>query len=211
MTKASQLTENIAPASADRIVHRDISSSAGTQSKETTLENVARTGLPIATASLNGVLSAADKTLINNHLTVPSVAELVTGTDNEKLLTILRATKLLALMRVTTFTVADFSPNEYVLDSDDEGRYLRFNFSDPIPVTISNDAGGSWTDDVRIDIRQVGVGQVQIIPGSGVTLNNSITEGFGLRTQGSTVTLVRIAANEWDVIGDFEAEGGSPG
>lgn len=54
-----------------------------------------------------------------------------------------------------------------------------------------------------IDILQTGSSQVTLVPGSGVTINS--TPGLKLRTQWSSVTLVKRAADTWVAIGDLSA------
>ena len=70
-------------------------------------------------------------------------------------------------------------------------------------VTIPADSSVNFPVGSTLDIIQVGAGQVTIAGDTGVTVNG--TPGTKLRTQWSSVTLLKRAANSWLVFGDTAA------
>lgn len=70
-------------------------------------------------------------------------------------------------------------------------------------ITVPTDAAVNFPVGSTLDIIQVGAGQVTIAGDTGVTVNG--TPGTKLRTQWSSVTLLKRAANSWLVFGDTAA------
>jgi hypothetical protein len=86
------------------------------------------------------------------------------------------------------------------LDLDDAGAYLRHTSVGAATVTVTAQADVAWEDDAEVHIRRAASGTLTITPGSGVTLNPPSGGTLGL-TNAMTVTLKRVAEDEWDVIG----------
>lgn len=80
------------------------------------------------------------------------------------------------------------------------GAYIRFTNSSASGCTVDTQASASWTSDTEIHIRRAGAGNLTITPGSGVTLNVP-SGGTLVLSEGMSVTLKRVAADNWDVIG----------
>lgn len=70
-------------------------------------------------------------------------------------------------------------------------------------LTIPLDSSVNFPIGTAIDVVQTGASQVTIAAASGVTAN--ATPGLKLRTQWSTATLIKRAANTWLVTGDLVA------
>jgi hypothetical protein len=70
-------------------------------------------------------------------------------------------------------------------------------------VTIPTDSTFNFPIGTSIDILQTNTGQVTIAGAGGVTVN--ATPGLKLRTQWSSATLFKRAANTWLVFGDLTA------
>ena len=70
-------------------------------------------------------------------------------------------------------------------------------------ITIPADSSVDYPIGSSIDIIQTSTGQVTIAAGAGVTVNS--TPGLKLRTQWSSATLLKRAANTWIVYGDLTA------
>ena len=70
-------------------------------------------------------------------------------------------------------------------------------------ITIPADSAVNYPIGSSIDILQTSTGQVTIAAGAGVTVN--ATPGLKLRTQWSSATLLKRAANTWVVYGDLTA------
>jgi hypothetical protein len=81
---------------------------------------------------------------------------------------------------------------------------IEMGSASAITLTIPTDATLDFPVGTSIDILQTGAGQVTIAPVSGTVTVNS-TPGLKLRTQWSTATLFKRAANTWVVYGDLTA------
>jgi hypothetical protein len=73
----------------------------------------------------------------------------------------------------------------------------------PSTITIPLDSAVDYPIGTSIDILQTSTGQVTIAGSGGVTINS--TPGLKLRTQWSSATLLKRAANTWIVYGDLTA------
>lgn len=82
----------------------------------------------------------------------------------------------------------------------DVGNYLRHTNASASTYTILPQADVAWPDDAEIHVRRAAAGNLTLTPGSGVTLN-APSGGTLVMTNAMTVTLKRVAADVWDVIG----------
>jgi len=80
---------------------------------------------------------------------------------------------------------------------------IEVSSSSATTLTIPTDATLNFPVGTSIDILQTGSGQVTIAGAGGVTVNS--TPGLKLRTQWSSATLFKRAANTWVVYGDLTA------
>lgn len=85
----------------------------------------------------------------------------------------------------------------------DLGALLRMNNAAATTVTVPPNSSVAFPLSTPIHIRQIGAGQVTLAAGVGVTLNTP--ETLKLRKQHSTVSIIQVSTNVWDVIGDLEA------
>lgn len=86
------------------------------------------------------------------------------------------------------------------LAATDVGRYLRVTAA--ATLTVPTNAAVPFAIGAQIHIRQAAGGQVTIAAAGGVTV--STAETAKTRKQGSTVTLIKVAADAWDLTGDVE-------
>lgn len=93
--------------------------------------------------------------------------------------------------------------DNYVLQLSDAQKYVRVSNASPVSVTVPDNEDVAFPIGTSIIVRQVGAGQVSLVEDTAVTINTP--ETLLLRKQGSTVTLVKVGENEWDVMGDLEA------
>ena len=82
----------------------------------------------------------------------------------------------------------------------DSNTYLRFTSTSAVTVTIPPQSSVTWAADTEIHIRRAAAGNLTLTPGSGVTLN-APSGGTLVMTDAMSVTLKRVAENQWDVIG----------
>lgn len=95
------------------------------------------------------------------------------------------------------------SPATYTLVLTDAYKYVRMDDAGDNTLYVPYNADVAYDIGTNIYIRQVGAGQTTIesAPGSpAVTINTP--ETLLLRSQGSTVTLIKVGTNEWDLSGD---------
>lgn len=88
----------------------------------------------------------------------------------------------------------------YTLVLSDQNKIVEMNNASANTVTVPLDSSVLFPVGAQINILQVGSGQTSIAAASGVTIN--YTPGLKLRTQWSTATLIKRAANTWLLAGD---------
>lgn len=92
--------------------------------------------------------------------------------------------------------------NEYTLSILDESALVMIdNLSLPNNVIIPNNSSVPFVVGTQIILLQKNTGQTTIVGGSGVTVKS--TPGNRLRAINSSAALIKIAANEWVVLGDL--------
>lgn len=92
--------------------------------------------------------------------------------------------------------------NEYTLSILDESALVMIdNLSSPNNVIIPNNSSVPFVVGTQIILLQKNTGQTTIVGGSGVTVNS--TPGNRLRAINSSAALIKIATNEWVVLGDL--------
>jgi len=72
----------------------------------------------------------------------------------------------------------------------------------PNTVTVPSNSSVAFVVGTQITVRQAGAGQTTIAAGTGVTINTP--ETLALKGQHSAATLIKVAADEWDLTGDLE-------
>jgi hypothetical protein len=80
---------------------------------------------------------------------------------------------------------------------------IEIGSSTAATLTIPTDSAVNYPVGTSIDVIQTGSGQVTIVGASGVTVNS--TPGLKIRTQWSTITLLKRAADTWLAFGDLSA------
>ncbi|HBF34526.1 TPA: hypothetical protein DDW35_08175 [Candidatus Sumerlaeota bacterium] len=79
--------------------------------------------------------------------------------------------------------------------SDSNAR-VRVNSSSDLTVTVPPNSSVTFPIGTEIFLARMGTGLVTVVAGSGVTLNAA---SLSIASQYSTVRLVKIASNEWDI------------
>lgn len=103
---------------------------------------------------------------------------------------------------ITGFTQKTAS---YTLDTTDhQDNIIEMDSSSAVTFTIPTDAALAWPVGASMDIFQAGSGQVTIQAVDGTVTVNA-TPGLKLRTQWSSATILKRAANSWVVYGDLTA------
>lgn len=98
-------------------------------------------------------------------------------------------------------TVADTTKT---LALTDRGSWVRFTNASGCTLTIPTNASVAIGVGESFNGIQRG-GKVTITPASGVTVNVPTGYKSNTRAAGSPLCLIKVATNEWDLIGDLEA------
>ena len=109
-------------------------------------------------------------------------------------------------MRAFSSSVRTFTGTTDTPSLDDNNGYIRGSNAAAITVTIPPNSSVAFPLGTSLTYRQAAAGQLEISPGSGVTLNAPASASSPLKTkqEGSTVQLVKVATDEWDIFGDLE-------
>ena len=86
----------------------------------------------------------------------------------------------------------------------DAGAYLRHTNASASTLTVPPQSSVSWAADTEVHVRRASSGTLTLTPGSGVTLN-APSGGTLVMGNNMSVTLKRVAADVWDVIGQTVA------
>lgn len=100
--------------------------------------------------------------------------------------------------------IADSTTARTLLLSD-SGKYLRFTNAAAVTVTVPADSSVPFLVGSQVHIRQAGLGAVSFSAAGGVTINAPASGSLDLAGQGAAVTLIKVAANEWDLMGQVAA------
>ena len=84
------------------------------------------------------------------------------------------------------------------------GAYLRFTNASASTCTVPPQSAVAWLADTEVNIRRAAAGNLTLTAGAGVTLN-APSGGTLVMTSAMSVTLKRVASDEWDVIGQTVA------
>lgn len=134
----------------------------------------------------------------NNTLTLPLgdgtlVSDSSTVTLSNKTLTDAKVTQALNAQSGTTYTTV----------LADASKVVTLNNAAAITLTIPPNSSVAYPVGSRIDFIQTGAGQVTITPGAGVTING--TPGLKLRAQHSGASVIKVATDTWQAVGDLSA------
>lgn len=105
------------------------------------------------------------------------------------------------LLYVPALTV-NTQTSSYTLVLADSFKYVRMDVGSSNNLTIPPNSSVAFITGTQIHVRQAGVGQTTIVAGSGVTINTP--ETLKIRKQHSTISLVKIATDTWEIMGDLE-------
>ena len=89
----------------------------------------------------------------------------------------------------------------YTLVLADAGKLVTLDNASAITLTVPPSSSVGYANGTSIDILQKGTGQVTVVGGSGVTVNAS--RSLKLRAQNSAATLIEIATDTWQLVGDL--------
>ena len=91
----------------------------------------------------------------------------------------------------------------YTFVVGDRGKYVTMNNGSAQTVTVPPNSSVALAVGTQIQVIGLGAGEITMVAGSGVTLR--YTPGLKLRAQYSSCTCIKIATDEWILVGDLEA------
>jgi hypothetical protein len=95
------------------------------------------------------------------------------------------------------------SQASYTLVLSDDGKVVEIVNGSATTVTVPRDVSVAFPNGTRIQVIQIGAGQITLTPSGGVTING--TPGLKTRAQNSVVTLLKRGTDTWIAYGDLAA------
>ena len=178
-----------APAALDTL--NELATALGNDASfSTTITNSIATKSPIASPTFTGTVTAPAITATGLLTASASGIAFTDGTQTKE--------------GVPSRTPISQKSAAYTLTAlTERDNLIEVSSASAVAVTIPADSTLNYPIGTSIDILQTGVGQVSIAGASGVTVN--ATPGLKLRTQWSSASLLKRAANTWIVMGDLTA------
>jgi len=97
-------------------------------------------------------------------------------------------------------SVLEVALTTHSITAEDENRVLIFTSSDPVTVTIQDQATEPVPDGFLVHLYQDGTGTVSVEADPGVTLTYSATLDPETSGQGTSVSLLKVADDDWRLI-----------
>mgnify|MGYP000724988444 FL=1 len=177
------------------------------------VDNTADASKPVSSAQATAIATAKSEAIAD---ATAQVAALVTGAPAamntlDELAAALgddanyAATITTALAgKVPSATTISQKTASYTLASiNEKDSMIEMNAAGATTVTVPTDAAVAFPVGTSLDILRVGAGAVDVAAAGGVTVN--ATPGLKLRSQWSSATLIKRAANTWVLVGDLSA------
>lgn len=108
-------------------------------------------------------------------------------------------TRDLTVSKINVRQVRNQQTINYTLQASDYTACVDMNASSPVTVTVPQNV---FSVGDYVDIQQLGTGGVQIIPGSGVTVNSEAT--LFISRQYGKIRLEQVSSNVWTMNGDVQ-------
>jgi hypothetical protein len=111
------------------------------------------------------------------------------------------------LTQTSPQVVASTVSENYVLALSDTNDFIPLSSSAPFTVTVPADNTVNFPVGARIDMVQLGTGQITVTGQTNGDQTSIIrsTPGAKFRTQYSGVSLIKISTNLWSLVGDLSA------
>ena len=177
------------------------------------VDNTADASKPVSTAQATAIATAkseaiADATARVNAVIASAPAALDTldelaaalGDDANYAATI---TTALAGKVPSATTISQKTASYTLASINEKDSMIEMNAAGATTVTVPTDAAVAFPVGTSLDILRVGAGAVDVAAAGGVTVN--ATPGLKLRSQWSSATLIKRAANTWVLVGDLSA------
>ena len=100
-------------------------------------------------------------------------------------------------------TVVNLTSN-YTMVAANAQSYLRFAGTEQQICTVPSNASVAFPIGTQINLRQANTGVIVVAGASGVTVNFAADFLAQSRTKGSSIALIKVGTDEWDLMGDLE-------
>jgi len=156
----------------------------------------ANAAIPKATLTTKGDLLVTQSSATLNRLPVGANDTVLTADSTQT-----NGVKW-AVLPVTTLDISftSVTGTTYNLAATDVNKLVRFDNATTVTVTVPPSIFGAGD---QVHVQQVGVGQVQLEQGAGVTITSTSGTGPDLRAQYSAATVICTSSNNFTVIGDL--------
>ena len=98
----------------------------------------------------------------------------------------------------------DSKTTAYQLELKDASRILSINSSSNLDITVPTHLTAAFPVGTKIELLRTGTGEVSVVAASGVTIRSK-NNNLKLSTQYVGAMLLKLATNEWMLIGDLKA------
>lgn len=129
-----------------------------------------------------------------------TTAEVKAGSDDARFAT--SAGIAAVYERKGKITGQNAQTDNYNFALSDAGKLVKINKATAVNATVLRQSTVAWEDDSHIELVQIGAGQITVVAGVGVTIRST---GAKLKLSGqySAASLIRIASDEWLLVGDL--------
>jgi hypothetical protein len=108
-------------------------------------------------------------------------------------------------LEAATPTVNAQTGTTYTLVLADAGAIVTLANAAAITLTVPEAASVAFPVGTRIDLIQVGAGQVTVAGSGAATVSKTAADTLKLRAEFSAASLIHYATDEWVLVGDLEA------
>jgi hypothetical protein len=116
-----------------------------------------------------------------------------------------RVSALEAQQTIAAYNIQTPKTTSYTLGAGDENDLIQMNSGSALNLLVPTDATYNFPIGTKIEILQIGTGQVTVAAVSSGTTTVNGTPGLKLRAQWAHASLVKRAANTWVLFGDTAA------
>lgn len=102
------------------------------------------------------------------------------------------------------WSVGSVTSTSYTLQLTDGSKFIKFNNSSPITVTVPADSSVAFVEGQELAFTQYGTGSVTIQGDTGVTIR-SLNGNLEISGQYGVAKLVKLNSDEWLLSGDLTA------